>query len=137
MCSAKMLLKLILHGSLDRAIKIEFALYLCYLRFRYWVLFLLPCEHSFLLVHSNTQRFFHLALTLQSITGSSNLCQCMQQPVVPLCQPGILDNVNVMHQKIRNQEDNITTSPPLTKQHQREKTLDVLTQKEQQEQSEV
>ena len=42
-----------------------------------------------------------------------------------------------MHQKIRNQEDNITTSPPLTKQHQREKTLDVLTQKEQQEQSEI
>ncbi len=42
-----------------------------------------------------------------------------------------------MHQKIRNHEDNITTSPQLTKQHQREKTLDVLTQKEQQEQSEV
>lgn len=61
----------------------------------------------------------------------------MQQPVVPLYQPGILDNVNVMHQKIRNQEDNITTSSPLTKQHQIEKTLDVLTQKEQQEQSEV
>ena len=42
-----------------------------------------------------------------------------------------------MHQKIRNQEDNIATSPPLTNQHQGEKTLDVLTQKEQQEQSEV
>ena len=54
-----------------------------------------------------------------------------------LIPTGILDNVNVMHQKIRNQEDNITTSPPFTKQHQREKTLDVLTQKEQQEQSEV
>ena len=42
-----------------------------------------------------------------------------------------------MHQKIRNEEDNITTSPPLTKQHQKEKTLDVLTQKQQQEQSEI
>ena len=61
----------------------------------------------------------------------------MQQPVVPLYQPGILDNVNVMHQKIRNQEDNITTSPPLTKQHQKEKILDVLNKNEQQEESEV
>ncbi len=77
-------------------------------------------------------------MTLRSITGSSNLCQCIQQPVVPLYQSGILDNVNVMHQKIRNQEDNTATSTPVTKQHQREKkTLDVLTRNEQQEQSEV
>jgi len=42
-----------------------------------------------------------------------------------------------MDQKIRNQEDNITTSPPPTRQHQKEKILDVLNKKEQQEESEV
>jgi hypothetical protein len=42
-----------------------------------------------------------------------------------------------MDQKIRNQEDNIATSSSLTKQHQKEKILDVLNKKEQQEESEV
>lgn len=42
-----------------------------------------------------------------------------------------------MDQKIRNQADNIATSSPLTKQHQKEKILDVLNKKEQQEESEV
>ncbi len=42
-----------------------------------------------------------------------------------------------MDQKIRNQEDNIATLSPLTNQHQKEKILDVLNKKEQQEESEV
>ena len=42
-----------------------------------------------------------------------------------------------MDQKIRNQEDNIATSSPLTKQHQKEKILDVLNKKEQREEGEI
>jgi hypothetical protein len=42
-----------------------------------------------------------------------------------------------MDQKIRNQEDNIATSSPLTQHHQKEKIVDVLNKKEQQEEREV
>jgi hypothetical protein len=50
-------------------------------------------------------------------------------------EPGILDNVNDMDQKIKNQEE-VTTSVPMIKQQQREKSLNILTQKEQQEERE-